>query len=294
MKKKSPANLLVSASVTALVLGSTSAALAQTAIWQGTTNDYNTATNWSAGVAPTAGGQSAIFANTGITAVTLSAAVAPDSWTFASNSQNYTVSGSSATLGTGLTDNGAGKSISITTSIAGAGVVSQADTGGGVLTLGGTNTYSGGTTISGGTLLVTNAGALGTGLVTLAGTTASPTLRFSTGAGQQTYTNDLTISGAQVDTISVATGSIAVLGQTKNVTLGTTTGTAWVINSATDTGILRLRPATTELQRRVNDRSRRRDAGSSQCWRQRYHRWNRIGQGKFRRHAAAGQLNRDR
>ncbi len=100
-------------------------------IWGGsgsttTTSAYGTATNWSnpPGVAPTAPGTSAAFANTGQSTVNVSAAVNPDSWTFATNAQSYAITGSAVTFntGVGLVDNAnAGQSISIANSLNGTG-----------------------------------------------------------------------------------------------------------------------------------------------------------------------------
>jgi hypothetical protein len=83
-------------------------------IWGGSgstsaTTDYNTATNWSnpPGVAPISAGTSAVFANSGPGTVNVSAAVSPNSWTFATNAQSYTITGANVTFntGTGLIDN---------------------------------------------------------------------------------------------------------------------------------------------------------------------------------------------
>ena len=106
-------------------------------IWGGSgstsaTTDYNTATNWSEatnwsdppGVAPISAGTSAVFANSGPGTVNVSAAVSPNSWTFATNAQSYTITGANVTFntGTGLIDNAnAGQSISIDNSLGGAG-----------------------------------------------------------------------------------------------------------------------------------------------------------------------------
>jgi hypothetical protein len=100
-------------------------------IWGGSgstsaTTDYNTATNWSnpPGVAPISAGTSAVFANSGPGTVNVSAAVSPNSWTFATNAQSYTITGANVTFntGTGLIDNAnAGQSISIDNSLGGAG-----------------------------------------------------------------------------------------------------------------------------------------------------------------------------
>jgi hypothetical protein len=68
-------------------------------VWGGSgsataTNAYGTATNWSnpPGVAPTAPGTSAVFANTGQATVNVGA-INPDSWTFATNAQSYPSAG---------------------------------------------------------------------------------------------------------------------------------------------------------------------------------------------------------
>src|SRR5580692_8738907 len=78
-------------------------------VWGGTgstttTTDYNLGTNWSslpAGAPPTASGQSAQFANSGIGTVMVTAGpISPDSWTFNANSQSYTISGAAVNFGT--------------------------------------------------------------------------------------------------------------------------------------------------------------------------------------------------
>jgi autotransporter-associated beta strand protein len=124
-------------------------------IWGGSgstsaTTDYNTATNWSnpPGVAPISAGTSAVFANSGPGKVNVSAAVSPNSWTFATNAQSYTITGANVTFntGTGLIDNAnAGQSISIDNSLGGAGGIQL--NGNSTLTLTTINTYTGATTI---------------------------------------------------------------------------------------------------------------------------------------------------
>jgi len=136
-------------------------------VWGGsgsttTTSDYNTATNWSTppGVAPTAPGTSATFANTGQSTVNVSAAVNPDSWTFATNAQSYSITGSAVTFntGAGLVDNAnAGQSIGIANSLNGAGALVL--NGNGTLTLSNFNTYTGATTINSGATLALSGGA---------------------------------------------------------------------------------------------------------------------------------------
>ena len=136
-------------------------------VWGGSgsttaTSDYNTATNWSTppGVAPTAPGTSATFANTGQSTVNVSAAVNPDSWTFATSAQSYAIAGSAVTFntGTGLVDNAnAGQSIDIANSLNGAGALVQ--NGNGTLTLSNINFYTGATTINSGATLALSGGA---------------------------------------------------------------------------------------------------------------------------------------
>ena len=136
-------------------------------VWGGSgsttaTSDYNTATNWSTppGVAPTAPGTSATFANTGQSTVNVSAAVNPDSWTFATNAQSYSITGSAVTFntGAGLVDNAnAGQSIGIANSLNGAGALVL--NGNSTLTLSNFNFYTGATTINSGATLALSGGA---------------------------------------------------------------------------------------------------------------------------------------
>ncbi|WP_164988378.1 autotransporter outer membrane beta-barrel domain-containing protein [Bradyrhizobium betae] len=94
--------------------------------------------------------------------------MSPDSWTFSTNSQSYTISGGAVTFSQagasgGITNNAnAGQTISIANNIgeAVAGVqLHQA--GSSTLVLTGANTYTGGTTISAGTLQIGNGGTTG-------------------------------------------------------------------------------------------------------------------------------------
>ena len=136
-------------------------------VWGGSgsttaTSDYNTGTNWSTppGVAPTAPGTSATFANTGQSTVNVSAAVNPNSWTFATNAQSYAITGSAATFntGAGLVDNAnAGQSIGIANSLNGAGALAL--NGNGTMTLSNFNFYTGATTINSGATLALSGGA---------------------------------------------------------------------------------------------------------------------------------------
>ena len=83
------------------------------------------------------------------------------------------------------------------------GSVALTKSGGGTLTLGGANTYSGGTTINeGATLVVGNAGALGSGVLTLNGGVTGVTVNFN---GSFNIANDITATGDP--TYNVLTGN---------------------------------------------------------------------------------------
>jgi fibronectin-binding autotransporter adhesin len=123
-------------------------------IWTGNTNfNWDTATaNWTDGSGPAIfSAQSTVsFTDAGnaTSPVSISLDVEPEE-VFASASKNYTL-------------NGAGK-------IIGEGTLTKSGTG--TLTVSTANTFTGGTTISSGTISISNAGALGTGPITLAGGT---------------------------------------------------------------------------------------------------------------------------
>ena len=116
----------------------------------------------------------------GNTTVSLAATRTPASVTVNNFSQTYTISGSA---------------------MAGAGSLNKS--GSGTLTLSGANTFSGGVAHSGGTLTVGNAGALGTGVLTLNGGTLNNN-------GGYTLTNDIMIAGS---------GSAIQLGSASDLTL---------------------------------------------------------------------------
>lgn len=171
-------------------------ASAQSFIWGGTgsttsTSDYSSATNWSnplAGPPPVLPPQSAVFGATGSSTITIGAGpMLPDSWTFNTDSQSYTISGNpvdfslSGPTGGLINNANTGQTVTISAAIndgiGGAIMVQQL--GNSTLVLGGVNGYSAGTLISAGTVQVTNANSLGTGTVTLNGGTLqmqSPTL----------------------------------------------------------------------------------------------------------------------
>jgi autotransporter-associated beta strand protein len=184
--------------------------------WNGATNDYNTAGNWTPGTVPAAAGQSAIFDTTGSTTINVSSPVAPDSWTFNSNSQGYTIGGSAVSFGLagasgGIINNAnSGQTIAISNNIGGASAQVQ-QLGGNLLILGGNNTYSGGTTIAGGggVQVQTNT-ALGTGAVSLNGGT------LLAGADGLTVANTILLSNSGFNTIDSNGGTFTLSGQIKN------------------------------------------------------------------------------
>jgi uncharacterized protein with beta-barrel porin domain len=147
-------------------------------VWGGTgsttaTSAYGTATNWSnpPGVAPTAPGTSAVFANTGQSTVNVGA-INPDSWTFAANAQSYVISGLAVTFntGAGLVDNAnAGQTILIGNSLNGAGAPLLLN-GNSTLSLVGIDTYSGATTVGSGATLALGGTIANSSVVTVNGT----------------------------------------------------------------------------------------------------------------------------
>lgn len=231
-------------------LGSISAAQAQAFTWGdvgSTTNttDYNLGTNWGnppAGAPPVAAGQSAIFDATGSNAITVTTGpIAPGSWTFNANSQNYVIDGAAinfgiAGAGGGIINNAnAGQAISISNNIGEtvAGVqVQQLDSS--VLTLSGANTYSGGTIIGAGILQVTNNSSVGSGAVTLNGGKF-----LADGLSNLAFSNNFTLNapafGSAVDTNGVALTFSGVVGGTGALTVLDTFGGGTLILTNTNT-----------------------------------------------------------
>ena len=185
-----------------LTVAAVPAAHAQS-VWGGTTStgDYNTATEWTPATAPVAAGQSAVFDAAGPGTINVSAAIAPDSWTFNANAQSFSIGGAAvnfsvAGVGGGLINNAnAGQFIGISNIIGGAGVTVQ-QLGASTLILAGSNTYGGGTLISAGTVQVGNANSVGSGLVLLNGG-----MFQSNGVTDLTFTNNfsLTATGGTID-----------------------------------------------------------------------------------------------
>src|SRR5438105_967589 len=97
-----------------LAIAAVPAAHAQST-WNGTTIDYNDNNNWTPTTAPTAAGQSAIFDAGGTDTINVSAGIAPDSWTFTANSQEYQILGATVTFngGGGIANNASGGFIRI-------------------------------------------------------------------------------------------------------------------------------------------------------------------------------------
>jgi autotransporter-associated beta strand protein len=145
--------------------------------WQPSTSNYRNAGNWNNGTPPLTATQSAIFSGSGNTAINVTTGpgpIAPDSWTFTTNAQNYTFSGADVNFnvagpGGGIISNAnAGQIITIKNSIGESvtGVTIEV-LGASTLVLSGTNTYGGGTIVLGGTIQATNNSSFGTGLITL-------------------------------------------------------------------------------------------------------------------------------
>ena len=166
------------------IMSSIAQAVDQTWISGNVNNDWNTTTgtNWDAGVAWLQN-NSAIFGGTGET-VTLTEGISVDGITF--NVANYTISGSTLTLGAGTINAAANATIN-SQIIAG----SLNKTGVGTLTLGGANTYAGGTTWADGSLTITNGAAFGTGALNITKTTAGTLTVANTAA--TTVANAITI-----------------------------------------------------------------------------------------------------
>jgi autotransporter-associated beta strand protein len=173
--------------------------VAQAQTWGGTTStgDYNTNTEWTPATAPVAAGQSAVFDTGGTDTVNVSAAIAPDSWTFNANAQSYSISGANVTFsaGGGITSNAnTGQFVGIGNNIGGASAT-VFQNGASTLQLSGNNTYGGGTTIASGTLQVAGNNSIGTSQVTVFGGTFQPS-----GVTDLTFTNDFfMVSAGTVD-----------------------------------------------------------------------------------------------
>jgi subtilase-type serine protease len=145
-------------------------------LWQGTTGDYGTPSNWDNNTPPTGGGQVAFFANSGVTTINVGSAIAPDGWFFLNNAQSYNVDGAAVQLGaTGLINQaGAGTIITLGNSFAGstAGIFQS---GAGTLVLTGSgSTFAGPFFVSAGEVEV-RGGSVDVADIYLVGSTLSVT-----------------------------------------------------------------------------------------------------------------------
>ncbi|MCA6126106.1 autotransporter domain-containing protein [Bradyrhizobium sp. WSM 1704] len=158
------------------------AACAQNWLGGGVNNtNYNEATNWSTGTVPDAAGEIAGFGSTGSATINVTAGpIAPQSWNFGFNSQNYVISGQDVNFSNGVTNGAsAGRSVSIANNMTGTDL---SQIGAGTLILTGANSFTttsifDGKLVNGGTLqtevsvkggtFVNNAGALVIGSTTI-------------------------------------------------------------------------------------------------------------------------------
>ena len=87
--------------------------------WTGATGNYNSAANWDVGGGPpVALGQSASFDSTGTTTITVTGTIAPNSWTFNTGSQGYTITGGAVNFSAfGLTNNAAVGTVAISNNL---------------------------------------------------------------------------------------------------------------------------------------------------------------------------------
>jgi autotransporter-associated beta strand protein len=120
-------------------------------------------------------------------------------------------------LGTGtVTDNGllvfkrSDASLTISNAISGTGIVQQS--GSGTLTLAGANTYSGGTNVNSGVVKMGNVGALGTGLLSVVGSSIVDVNGLAATFGGITGTGIITNSAAGNTTITINTGANRTFG----------------------------------------------------------------------------------
>lgn len=137
----------------------------------------------------------------------------------------------SGSSGATITTSTSGASVTLTTAGAtdseyaglitsGSGTVALAKTGAGTLTLTGANSYSGGTTVSGGGITAGNAGALGSGFLSLAGNTTLGVTSGSLTIGALTTTGAATISLAGLTNGIASSGALSFGGFADTITVG--------------------------------------------------------------------------
>ncbi len=250
---------------------------AATITWSGATNGWSTNTNWAGGVLP-ASGDSLVFDVTGAGGLSLNNNLTSSVFniagiTFTANAGAYVIGGAApATVNTGnafvltgsvinsstaletinapfsmtavQTFNASAGSISLGGVVSGTGGIAK--TGANTLSIAGLNSFSGGTTLSAGTLRVSTALALGTGALTVSG---SSTLGTIIGGGTALLSNAtsigsgiaLSLDGGNADLF--LTGVISGAGSLKatsggNVFLFNTANSFSGGTSLTGTGIL--------------------------------------------------------
>ena len=172
-----------------------------------------------------------ITVNTGSGANTISVPLtlgAAQSWTNNSSALLSIGTGSINNGGFPLTVAGAGKT-TISGALSGAGSLTQSASG--ALTLAGSNSYTGATTINTGMLVISNASALGSGTVNLAGGTLD--------LGTQTIANPLSLQSGMLQNgkVTLASGNFDIQSGTVNWD-GQLNGAAGLIKTTSGTATL--------------------------------------------------------
>ncbi|WP_271893678.1 autotransporter outer membrane beta-barrel domain-containing protein [Candidatus Phyllobacterium onerii] len=203
--------------------------------WNGATQDYGTATNWTPNDVPDAAGESAVFAGAGSTVNLGGNTYSLDSWNV-SGGTTYSMENGTVnfiTAGGGLTNTSSG-GLGISANIGGVGGVTQNGTA--TLFLLGNNTYSGGTTVLSGILEARGTGTLGTGAVSVGNAFggASAELQLTNGFNAQSLviTNDATGRTVFVNDGSAGSANITNSeGGTTSFTGNSTAGNATITNA---------------------------------------------------------------